>query len=140
MEGLQLLHDTMEANHSSTKDAHVRKIVEIPNMKDGSGKELRRLHDTALQHLRVLRAIGHDPACWIIHHIDDRHEYWNNIYLPAMSAVTADIIDYSNLFYGIIHTQLVNNAREGCSKKLVEGLQLLHDTTEAKHSSTKDVV
>ena len=42
--------------------AHVRKIVEIPNMKDGSRKELRRLHDTALQHLRALRAMGHDPA------------------------------------------------------------------------------
>ena len=44
VEGLQLLHDTTEAKHSSTKDAHVRKIVEIPNMKDGSGKELRRLY------------------------------------------------------------------------------------------------
>ena len=26
---------------------------------------------------------------------------WNNIHLPVMSAMTADIIDYSNLFYGI---------------------------------------
>ena len=26
---------------------------------------------------------------------------------------------------------------EGCSKKLVEGLQLLHDTMETKNSSTK---
>ena len=41
--------------------AHVRKIIEIPNLKDGSGKELRRLHDTAQQHLRALKALGHDP-------------------------------------------------------------------------------
>ena len=30
--------------------AHVRKIVEAPSLKDGSGKELRRLHDTVQQH------------------------------------------------------------------------------------------
>ena len=42
--------------------AHVRKILEIPNLKDGSGRELRRLHDTALQHLRALKSMGHDPS------------------------------------------------------------------------------
>ena len=42
--------------------AHVRKIIEIPSLKDGSGKELRRLHDTAQQHLRALKALGHDPS------------------------------------------------------------------------------
>ena len=41
--------------------AHVRKIVEIPSLKDGNGKELRRLHDTAQQHLRALKALGHEP-------------------------------------------------------------------------------
>ena len=39
--------------------AHVRKI---PNLKDGNGRELRHLHDTALQHLRALRAMGHEPS------------------------------------------------------------------------------
>ena len=42
--------------------AHVPKIIEIPSLKDGSGKELRRLHDTAQQHLRALKALGHDPS------------------------------------------------------------------------------
>lgn len=42
--------------------AHVRKILEIPNLKDGSGRELRRLHDTALQHLRALKSMGHEPS------------------------------------------------------------------------------
>ena len=42
--------------------AHVRKIIEIPSLKDGSEKELRRLHDTAQQHLRALKALGHDPS------------------------------------------------------------------------------
>lgn len=41
--------------------AHVRKIVDIPNLKEGSGKELRRLHDTAQQHIRALKALGNEP-------------------------------------------------------------------------------
>ena len=31
-------------------------------MKDGSGRELRRLHDTAVQHLRALKAMGNEPS------------------------------------------------------------------------------
>lgn len=42
--------------------AHVQKILEIPNLKDGSGKELCRLHDTAQQHLRALNTLGHEPS------------------------------------------------------------------------------
>ncbi len=38
---------------------HVQKICEAPSLKDGSGKELRRLHDTVQQHLRALKAM--DP-------------------------------------------------------------------------------
>ena len=40
---------------------HVRKIIETPNLKDGSGRELRRFHDTMQQHIRALKALGHDP-------------------------------------------------------------------------------
>ena len=41
---------------------HVRTILETPNLKDGSGKEIRRLHDTVQQHLRALKALGHEPS------------------------------------------------------------------------------
>jgi hypothetical protein len=41
--------------------AHVKKIVDIPSLKDGSGKELRRLHDTAQQHIRALKELGNEP-------------------------------------------------------------------------------
>lgn len=40
---------------------HVHKILEIPHLKDGAGKELRQLHDVAQQHLRALTALGHEP-------------------------------------------------------------------------------
>ena len=37
--------------------AHVRMILEAPSLKEGSGRELRRLHDTVQQHLRALKAM-----------------------------------------------------------------------------------
>ena len=40
---------------------HVRKIIKAPSLKDGSGKELRKFHDTMQQHLRALKAMGHEP-------------------------------------------------------------------------------
>ncbi len=41
---------------------HVQKICEAPSLKDGSGKELRRLHDTVQQHLRALKVMDQDPS------------------------------------------------------------------------------
>lgn len=43
--------------------AHVQKILEAPSLKDGSGRELRRLHDAAQQHLRAWAR-----ALWFIYH------------------------------------------------------------------------
>ena len=45
---------------------HVRKILETPSLKDGSGKELRTLHDTVVQHLRALKSMGHEtPSSFV---------------------------------------------------------------------------
>ena len=41
---------------------HVQTIVETPQLKDGTGKELRRLHDKVQQHLRALKAMGSEPS------------------------------------------------------------------------------
>ena len=41
---------------------HVRMILEAPALKDGSGKELRRLHDTVQQHIRALKAMDYEPS------------------------------------------------------------------------------
>ena len=37
-------------------------IIDAPSLKDGSGRELRRLHDTVLQHLRALKAMDYEPS------------------------------------------------------------------------------
>ena len=42
--------------------AHVQRILETPSLKDRTGKELRCLHDMAKQHLRALKALGHEPS------------------------------------------------------------------------------
>ena len=39
----------------------MRKILEISNLKEGTGKELRHLHDVAQQRLRALKGLGHEP-------------------------------------------------------------------------------
>ena len=41
---------------------HVCKICEVPPLKEGTGKELRRFYDILQQHLRALKAMGHEPS------------------------------------------------------------------------------
>lgn len=38
----------------------VQRIIDVSSLKNGSGKELRCLHDTVLQHLRALKTLGHE--------------------------------------------------------------------------------
>ena len=40
--------------------AHIRAILNIPSLRDGSGQELRLFHDLANQHLRPLKVAKHD--------------------------------------------------------------------------------
>ena len=41
---------------------HVKRILNTPPVKDSSGKELRKLHDTIQQHLRALKSMEYDPS------------------------------------------------------------------------------
>ena len=41
---------------------HVRRIVDAPSLKEGTGKEIRGLHNVVVQHLRALKALGHEPS------------------------------------------------------------------------------
>ena len=54
---LQARYDRPRLIHQT----HVRMILDAPGLKDGTGKELRRLHDMVPQHLRALKALGHEP-------------------------------------------------------------------------------
>ena len=41
---------------------HVRLILEAPPLKEGTGKELRRLHNIVTQHLRAFKSMEYDPS------------------------------------------------------------------------------
>ena len=41
---------------------HVKMILEAPPLKEGSGKELRALHDAVQQHVRALKSMGYEPS------------------------------------------------------------------------------
>ena len=57
VECLQQRYDRPRLIHRT----HVQTIVETPPLKEGTGKELRRLHDKVQQHLRALKAMGSEP-------------------------------------------------------------------------------
>ena len=40
--------------------AHVCMLLEIPSLKDGSGREFCQFHDTVQQHLHALKAMDHE--------------------------------------------------------------------------------
>ena len=42
--------------------AHVKAILEAAPLKDGNGKEIRKLHDTIQQHLRALKGMDCEPS------------------------------------------------------------------------------
>ena len=41
---------------------HMQMIIDAPSLKEGSGKELRRLHDTIQKHLRVLKSMDSEHS------------------------------------------------------------------------------
>ena len=58
IECLQSRYDRPRLIHQT----HVKMILEAIPLKDGTGKELRRLHDVVQQHLRALKAMDYEPA------------------------------------------------------------------------------
>ena len=58
IECLQKRYDRPRLIHQ----AHVRAIIDAAPLNDGHGRELRRLHDVANQHLRALKAMDYDPS------------------------------------------------------------------------------
>ena len=58
IESLKSRYDRPRLLHQT----HVRMILEAAGLKEGSGKELRRLHDTVQQHLRALTSMGYEPS------------------------------------------------------------------------------
>jgi hypothetical protein len=58
IESLHARYDRPRLLHQT----HVRMIMDAPALRDGNGKEVRRLHDVVQQHLRALKALGNEPS------------------------------------------------------------------------------
>ena len=56
MDCLRKRYDRLRIIHKS----HVKALVETPNIRTGSGKELRRFHEVVSRHVRSLRTIKGD--------------------------------------------------------------------------------
>ena len=41
---------------------HVKRILDVPPLKQGSGRELHYLHNTVQQHLRALKSLVYEPS------------------------------------------------------------------------------
>ena len=59
-EAIKCLQERYDHPHQ-IHQTHVRRIVEAPALKDGTGKEIRALHDLVVQHIRALKSLGHEP-------------------------------------------------------------------------------
>ena len=58
IESLKARYDRPRLIHQT----HVRMILEATSLRDGTGKELCRLHDVVQQHLRALKAMEYEPS------------------------------------------------------------------------------
>ena len=73
--------------------AHIWVIMDAPPLKDNDGKELRRLHDTILQHLCALKSIKYEPCSSFLTSIielkfdaDTMYEWQKHSQLSAIKA------------------------------------------------------
>ena len=72
IEGLSMSGDhyaeaikTLKARYDRPRlihQSHVRAILDAPGLKEGTGREIRKLHDVAQQHLRALKSMGFEPS------------------------------------------------------------------------------
>lgn len=78
---------------------HVQPILDTPPIKDGSGKELRRLHDVVQQHLRALKTLGCDlPGQFITSMVELKLDTDTLFEWQKHTKAEANILRYQALF------------------------------------------
>ena len=113
IESLKTRYDRPRLIHQT----HVRMIVEATALKDGTGKELRRLHDTMQQHLRALKAMDYEP------------------FGPFVTSVLELKLDTNTMFEWQKHSQDSTDVPH--YRKLLEFINLRAQASEASVSDHK---
>ena len=119
--------------------AHVRAIVDAPSLRDGSGRELRRLHDVANQHLRALKTLGLDPSGEFVTSLLELK--FDRITMCEWQKSTSDqktVPHYSKLleFLDLQARASENTAQQGTKKK--QGYQDKKSITKQSYSANVD--
>ena len=113
IECLKIRYDRPRLIHQT----HVRMIVEALQLKDGMGKELRRLHDTVQQHLRALKAMDYEPSG------------------PFITSVLELKLDANTMFEWQRHSQ--DNTDVPHYRKLLDFINLRAQASETPQSNRK---
>ena len=88
-------------------------------MKDGSGRELSCLHDTAVQHLRALKAMGNEPSgAFITSTLELKLDTNNMFEWQRHSQSSTEVPHYKELLQFVdLRAQASESATSGVAKK-----------------------
>ena len=77
--------------------AHLRAIIDAPSIKDGNGRELRRLHDKANQHMREIKAICYFPWMFVTSVLETKFYQTTMFEWKKHSQWSKEVPDYREL-------------------------------------------
>ena len=114
---LRLIHQT-----------HVKTILEVPSLKEGTRKELHRLRDTVQQHLHTLKAMDYEPSGPFITSTLDS----SSIPTPCLSGKNTaraplhyqDLLEFINLRAQTSETSVADSAKKQTKHKSLSARKL----------------
>ena len=98
-------------------------ILEAPVLKEGTGKELRQLHDTVQQHLRALKAMDHEqPGLFVISVLELKLDMNTMFEWQKHNQTSVDVPHYNKLLEFInLRAQASETTTSDQNKKLSKG-------------------
>ena len=98
--------------------AHVRAIIEAPSLKDGNGRELRRLHDIANQHMRAIKAMEYSPWTFVTSILELKLDQTTMFEWQKHSQGSKEVPDFNELLEFLdLRARATENAREESERK-----------------------
>ena len=115
---------------------HVQMIIDVPALKEGNGKELRRLHDNLQQHLRALKTLGCElPGKFITSVIELKLDTGTLFEWQKHSQSSTDVPDYQELLDFIDLRAQASETSSTLTRKKPPSRVTTHATTAATPSN-----
>ena len=77
--------------------AHVCAIIDVPSLKDGNGREVRRLHDIATQQMQAIKAMDYSPWTFVTSVLETKLNQTTMLELQKHSQGLREVLDYIEL-------------------------------------------